>query len=579
MRTLALAASIFVSASSLYAQPRGGPSAQPAEPVETTEVRGRVVSAQTRVTVKGAKVAITTDARKTVSAFVRFDGSFVIENAPVGDHSIGVGAAGYELLRTRVRVSAGQPLEGLDLRINRSPIITGRILDENDRPVVGAKVEVLQEVFQNGRSQLVAQGARAARGTFRSDDRGIYRVFGLSAGEYFISVSPKTEPAPDGQLRMATSPRYFANAESLSDATPVALSWGEENQGIDIRLAPAPPTSAHGRVLTAEPGPFCRRCRIEIYRRDGKAVKQIGSRTTTEQGLFSLFGLPPGDYVAVTHIFDRTTSSQGFGRQPFTVSEGKVEAIVVEAFGENPVAGRLVLRDPPDTIGEKNGAWSTQVRLQPDSTDPTQARRSRGMFTQANGTGTEAPFELAVFPGQYGFMVGGLRGGYVERIEVGGRPVEGPKLTVPAGGIAGDVVVTISFKTGTVQGTVREAEDGESTGPASSLASTGGLLPPGVRVRLLPAEEGSIAGRWLGGRVKDGAFEVPAVPPGEYTAFAYPDAAGYSIEDPKYRKKLARFGKRVEVKAGDTSVLTLEALPRLSDSSDSGRGGFLQINR
>ena len=570
MRTLALAASIFVSASSLYSQPRGGPSAQPAEPVETTEVRGRVASAQTRVPVKGAKVAITTDARKTVSAFVRFDGSFVIENAPVGDHSIGVAAAGYELLRTRVRVPSGQPLEGLDLRINRSPIITGRVLDENDRPVVGARVEVLQEIFQNGRSQLVPQGARAARGTFRSDDRGIYRVFGLSAGEYFIAVIPKTEPAPHGQVRIATAPRYFPNAESLSEAAPVTLSWGEEKRGTDIRLGPAPPTSAYGRVVTTEPGPACRSCRIEIYRQDGKAVKQIGSRTTTEQGLFSLFGLPPGEYVFVTHIFDRTTSSQGFGRQPFTVSEGKAEAIVVEAFGENPVAGRLVLRDPPDTIGEKNGAWSTQVRLQPDSTDRTQPRRSRGMFAQANGTGTEAPFELAVFPGQYGFMVGGLRGGYVERIEVGGRPMKGSKLTVPVGGIGGEVVVTMSFDTGTVQGTVREAEDSESTGPASSLASKGGLLPPFVRVRLLPAEEGSLGGRWLGGRVKDGAFEVPGVPPGEYAAFAYPDAAGYSIEDPKYRKKLARFGERVEVKAGETSTLTIEALPTLEQLETRG---------
>ncbi len=571
MRTLALAASIFVSASSLYSQRQGGPSAQPAEPVETTEVRGRVVSAQTRVPVKGAKVAVTTDARKTVSAFVRFDGSFVIENAPVGDHSIGVAAAGYELLRKRVRIPAGQPLEGLDLRINRSPIITGRILDENDRPVVGARVEVLKEEFQNGHVQFIPEGALAARGNFRTDDRGIYRVFGLSAGEYFVGVSPKTEPAPDGQLRLATSPRYFPNADSLSDAATVKLTWGEEKQGTDIRLPPAPPTSAHGRVLGADPGPSCRSCRIEIHRRDGETMRMVGANTTTEQGLFSLFGLPPpGDYVAVTHVFDRTTGKQGFGRQPFTVSEGKVDAIVVEAFGENPISGRLVLRDPPDTVGDENGAWSAQVRLNANFMDRTQPRRTRGHFGEAKGTGTEAPFELAAFPGQYDFMANGVRGGYIEQIEVGGRPVRGAKLTIPAGGIAGEVVVTMSFETGTVQGTVREAEDDESAGSAASLLSKGGLLPPSTTVRLLPVEQDSSSSRRLGARVKEGAFEITGVPPGEYTAFAYPDAAGYSIEDPKYRKKLARFGERVEVKAGETSALTLRALPTLEQLETRG---------
>ena len=570
MRTPALAASLLGLAGVLLAQPRGGPSAAPGEPVETTEVRGRVVSAQTRGPVKGAKVAITTDARKTVSAFVRFDGSFVIENAPVGDHSIGVAAAGYELLRTRVRIPSGQPLERLDLRINRSPIITGQVLDENDLPVVSARVEVLKEVFQNGVPQLVAEGARAARANFRTDDRGIYRVFGLSAGEYFIGVSPKTEPAPDGQLRIATSPRYFPNADSLSEAAPVSLSWGEEKQGTDIRLEPAPPTSAHGRVLSADPGPSCRPCRVEIYRRDGHSVRMVGGRMTTEQGLFSLFGLPAGDYVAVTHVFDRTTSSQGFGRQPFTVSEGKVEAIVVEAFGENPIAGRLVLRDPPDTVGDENGAWSTQVRLQPDFTDPTHPRRTRGHFAEAKGTGTEAPFELAAFPGQYALMVNGRNGGYVERIEVGGRAVKGSELTVPVGGIAGDVVVTISFETGTVQGAVRESREAELGGSSASLLSKGGLLPPSTAVWLLPAEEGSHPVRRLRARVRDGGFEITGVPPGEYTAFAFPDRAGYSIEDPKYRRKLARFGEKVEVKAGDTVALTLRVLPTLDQLDRAG---------
>ena len=192
MRTHVLAASILAWAGLLHAQP-GGPAADPAQPAETTEVRGRVLSAQSGGPVRGAKVAITTDERETVSVFARFNGSFVIENAPVGDHEIGVAASGYELLRKRIRIPPGRPLDGLDLRINRSAIITGRVLDENDRAVVGARVEALQESFIEGRARWQDRGSRITRGQggFRTDDRGVYRIFGLSAGEYLIAVRPK----------------------------------------------------------------------------------------------------------------------------------------------------------------------------------------------------------------------------------------------------------------------------------------------------------------------------------------------------------------------------------------------------
>ena len=60
------------------------------------------------------------------------------------------------------------------------------------------------------------------------------------------------------------------------------------------------------------------------------------------------------------------------------------------------------------------------------------------------------------------------------------------------------------------------------------------------------------------------------MPPGEYTAFAFPDRAGYTIEDPKYRRKFTRFGEKVEVKAGDTVALNLRLLPTLDQLDREG---------
>ncbi|MYA80471.1 MAG: carboxypeptidase regulatory-like domain-containing protein [Acidobacteriia bacterium] len=568
MRTRVLAASILASAGLVCAQP-GGQSAGPARPAETVELRGRVLSGRRGVPVRGAKVAVTARERENVSAFTRFNGSFVIENAPVGDYEIGVAASGYELWQKRIRIPSGRPLDGLDLRINRSAVITGRVLDEDGRAVVGATVEALREQFLEGRLRWRDQSSRMTRfqGGFRTDDRGVYRIFGLSAGEYVIAVRPTEEPGLDGQLRFDTAPGYFPNAGSLSGAARVEVDWGEEKQGIDVRLVKAPPTSAHGRVSSPDARISCSPCRFEVYRWDGSAVRMVGSRSTTEQGSFSLFGLPPGQYVAVARLYDRRAGSQAFGRQPFAVSEGRVEAVEVEALAERDIVGRLVLVDPPDSVGDESGAWSSRIRLEADNLDPTETRPIRGMFAKVEGMGGEGPFELTAVPGRYRLIAFGPKGAYVEGIEIDGRPVPGSKLTVPRNGISGDVVVTMSFATGTVRGTVRELEDGESTG---ALLGKGGLLPPASTVRLLPAGEGPPAHPRLYGRVREGGFEITAVPPGEYEAFAFPDRAGYSIEDPRYRKKLARYGGKVEVKSGETAVLDLQALPTREQFGQEG---------
>ena len=244
-----------------------------------------------------------------------------------------------------------------------------------------------------------------------------------------------------------------------------------------------------------------------------------------------------------------------------------MEAVEVEAHAERAVVGRLVLVDPPDSLGDESGAWSSQVRLEADNLDPTETRRTRGMSAKVEGMGREGPFELTAVPGRYRLMVFGPKGAYVEGIEIDGRRVPGSKLTVPRGGISGDVVLTMSFATGTVRGTVRELEDGESTG---ALLGKGGLLPPARTVWLLPAGEGPPAHPRLMGRVREGGFEITAVPPGEYEAFAFPDRAGYSIEDPRYRKKLARYGGKVEVKSGETAVLDLQALPTREQFDQEG---------
>src|SRR4029450_6004223 len=85
---------------------------------------------------------------------------------------------------TPIALDNGQQMTGLSLRLQRASVITGAIVDQNGNPAAGISVGVLRYVFVNGERKMMT----AYRSEQSSDDRGIYRVYGLPAGEYFVSA-------------------------------------------------------------------------------------------------------------------------------------------------------------------------------------------------------------------------------------------------------------------------------------------------------------------------------------------------------------------------------------------------------
>ena len=536
----------------------------------TTTVRGRLRSAQDGRPLKGAKVSIINPSGIAASSYSAFDGSFEVEDAPVGIHTIHVLKGGYEDFQEGVAIPGGQPLEGVDLRLRKLSVVAGRVTDENEQPVEGARVEALREQFLEGRLRFRSRGPRGPVGNYRTDDRGLYRIFGLSAGEYRIAVTPKEQPATDGQIRFKRRMAYFPNSESMQDAGPVSVGWGEEKQGMDVRLETVPATMAEGRVFVADKEKACERCYLELYRSDGPAKALLGRTQTTDRGFFSVVGLPAGEYVMKALWFDRQTSQVSFGSETFLVSEGRPEAVVVEIFGERKITGRMILRDPPESVAaDEAKAWTARVRLAPDSLDPTASSPTSGTFGQVKGIATEGAFEVSGVPGTYKLSVAPPAGGYVSEVKMGDRRLQSSKIRIPGRGPIDEMLVEIRFDSGKVAGSVRG--EAISSHEETSTASRGGLLPRGPAVWLMPTDGAPQFSSGLSGFARmgivqnGGAFEVSGVPPGEYTAYAFPFRAGYNLEDPKFKRRLASYGEKVSVKPGETTVVNLRAVPTLDE--------------
>ena len=85
---------------------------------------------------------------------------------------------------TPIQLADGQRLQ-VQVQITRGGVITGTVLDENAEALPGTPVRALRYVMQSGQRTLQSAGSS------QTDDRGVYRIYGLQPGEYLVFATPR----------------------------------------------------------------------------------------------------------------------------------------------------------------------------------------------------------------------------------------------------------------------------------------------------------------------------------------------------------------------------------------------------
>jgi hypothetical protein len=80
-----------------------------------------------------------------------------------------------------VTLDEGESRDGLDIALVRGGVITGRVTDDEGRPLMGARLR-LMSVDEKGNPQ----GGGDYKTDWGTDDRGVYRIYGLPAGRYIL---------------------------------------------------------------------------------------------------------------------------------------------------------------------------------------------------------------------------------------------------------------------------------------------------------------------------------------------------------------------------------------------------------
>jgi hypothetical protein len=225
--------------------------APPKDPAATSIVRGRVTTADGRA-VPHARVRLFTpaDLMRTQVTLADDAGGFELREIAKGSFHVGALKDGYATTDASDRVidlSDGETRERVELTLARLGTVSGAIVDELGDPLQGASVQLLRIRYEAGRRRLVTAGEAGG-----SDDRGRFRLFNISAGQYIVSATPGSVMAADlpGYARS-----YFPGTPNPAAAQFISMAASQDVGGIVFALSRAPTLRVAGRALGADGGP------------------------------------------------------------------------------------------------------------------------------------------------------------------------------------------------------------------------------------------------------------------------------------------------------------------------------------
>jgi protocatechuate 3,4-dioxygenase beta subunit len=399
-------------------------------------------------------------------------------------------------------LAAGESVEEVDLKLVRGGVITGRVKDAEGKPIIEQRV-ALQRVDEKGAPLRIQSPLPFISQMYMTDDRGMYRVYGLPAGYYKISAG--TDPAR-GSINFGSRASYpltfHPDATDMAKATVIELSEGGEAANIDIQLGKRAETfTATGRIIEADSGKPLSGLRFTF----GPAPKGqqyfsgfMGGLITNSRGEFRVDGIEPGRYgISVSSDFD----SVNFYSDPtfFEVIDGDVSNIEVKATSGLTISGVVVMEGVPnkDALAQFG---SMRITANVTANSKPQTYNSSSAIVAYDGSFSVSglrPGRAALFLSPNGNQTGRF---IILRVEREGVDIS-RSLDLQAGQSLSDVRVISIFGTGTIRGTV---------------TFENGPLPAGARVFVGALREGATSMNFGGVLDSRGHFVINNVPAGTY---------------------------------------------------------------
>lgn len=424
--------------------------------------------------------------RPTARAVTGADGFYRLADVPAGSYQLQLLSPGYTAASASeqgeggdgriVNISAGETIERQDFTLARGGVITGRVTDADGKPAVAESVRL----FRPGRDHRSDSGHLNSFFRGDTDDRGIYRIYGVPAGRYLVFVG---EDRASGAVMAAISGKnltrtFHPNATEETQAKIVEVSSGSEATGVDITLAPSAKTyEAAGRMLDAETGQPVANVSygFGLLSPDGKHLSNRGwsSAKTNAAGEFRIENLQPGRYAAFAVTRETDAPNYYSEAVPFEIDDRNVSNVVVKVRRGGVLSGVVSVEGAANrAVLAKLSQIVLNVHVISSEPKPDEilASNSSRVLVQPDGS-----FHVkGLPPGKVQLMLepySSPQGLTLLRIERGGLAQPAGGFDIGAGQQVSDVRVRLAYGTAVVRGQVEIKRDGQ---PAQ-LPEGGGL--------------------------------------------------------------------------------------------------------
>ncbi len=346
-------------------------------------------------------------------------------------------------------IATAEELKDIDIALVRGGVITGRITDADNQPVIAIRVKL---------SYFDAQGKKQTfpvfvtnEEMFPTDDRGVYRLFGLPPGRYLVSVGVDVRGGQISQdnVRGYYPLTYYPSVAEESQATIIEVKAEEEATNINIKLPPLEKAfNASGRIVNAETGQPMSGGLYDFGKMQGERMSVlVFGMSADEQGNFRILGLTPGQYGVVST--DGVVSDFFADPVKFEIVDKDVSGLELKRQRGATINGIAVIEDNNDAaiiikLAEMFVVTNNTSYAQISNLEPS------GVKLQGNGR-----FSLTgLRPGRMRFDLRGQQQGFsILRVEHNGAELR-DSLAVKSGEQLNDVRVIISYANGIVRGSV-----------------------------------------------------------------------------------------------------------------------------
>ena len=239
-----------------------------------------------------------------------------------------------------VLVRDGEDVGGVDFTVAPGGVITGTITDEAGRPSIQEPVTLLHYSARERNGERAVYSASILDTINRTDDRGVYRIFGLPPGKYLVCVG---QVNPTGRL-IFNPPTYYPGVAEERLAKFVEVVEGSTVTGIDLKLRkPARAYAAQGRIVDATTGaPLAGlRLRCVVMKGDEGQLAINALDRTNQKGEFQFQGLRPGRHVV--YLNPEEGLDYYSDAVPFEVLNEDVTGLELKAARGGSISGNVVI--------------------------------------------------------------------------------------------------------------------------------------------------------------------------------------------------------------------------------------------